>query len=232
MARHIKTPPRPINEVTPDAHVPPEVEALVMRLLSKEPEKRPDSAEAMIAELTRVKEIAVVTSGVRASIANGLELVLDRSPRSVPPPPAAPTPSALAQDTLSVPAGLPPKSRRWLVPTLLLGFLTASAVTVLVVASGWWRSPASASAGATRPSATAALSAPLAATTVAAAATTGSASARPSAVPTAPTLLIPTVAASALPLPHPDPTRPERNGRPRQGSRPAGTSSVGYGYLE
>src|SRR6202044_1734213 len=94
MARHIKTPARPISEVAPEARVPPEVEALVMRVLSKEPEKRPDNAEAMIAELTRVKETAVVTSGVRASLVSGMEAVLDRSPRSVPPPASTP-PSVL-----------------------------------------------------------------------------------------------------------------------------------------
>ena len=71
MARHIKTAPRAMSEVAPDARIPPEVEALVMRVLSKDPDKRPDSAEALVAELTRVKETAVVTSGVRASLASG-----------------------------------------------------------------------------------------------------------------------------------------------------------------
>src|SRR6202000_534212 len=33
MARHIKTTPRPMNEVAPDAHVPPEIESAVMRVL-------------------------------------------------------------------------------------------------------------------------------------------------------------------------------------------------------
>src|SRR5580700_7588477 len=41
MARHIKTPPRPISEVAPEARVPAEVEALVMRTLGKEPHQRP-----------------------------------------------------------------------------------------------------------------------------------------------------------------------------------------------
>jgi serine/threonine-protein kinase len=227
MARHIKTPARLISEVAPEARVPPEVEALVMRLLSKEPEKRPDNAEAMIAELTRVREAAVVTSGVRASLASGLEMVLEGVPRSVPPPPM-PTASALAHDTLSVPAGLPSRSRRWLVPVLGLALLALVGGVILFYASASWRTAAvpTPSAPAVRPPVTApaTTAAPPAATTAA----------RPPPAPS-PTDVIPTMAASALPLPHPDPTAaplPQRNGRPRQGSRPAGSSSVGYGYLE
>jgi serine/threonine-protein kinase len=225
MARHIKTPARLISEVSPEARVPPEVEALVMRLLSKEPEKRPDNAEAMIAELTRVKESAVVTSGVRASLASGLEMVLEGVPRSVPPPAAPLTASALANDTLSVPAGLPSRSRRWLIPVLGLAILATLAAAVLFYASASWRTPPVAvpSAVATRPPVTAP------ATTSPPPTATTTAKASPAPSPTEP--IIPTMAASALP--HPEPTHPEpRNGHPRPGSKPAGTSSVGYGYLE
>ncbi len=230
MARHIKTPPRLISEVSPEARVPPEVEALVMRVLSKEPEKRPDNAEAMIAELTRVKESAVVTSGVRASLASGLEMVLEGVPRSVPPPPAPTTSGALAHDTLSAAAGLPSRSRRWLIPVLGLTILGAVAAAILFYTSASWRTAPAASppqsAVAIRPTVTAAAPTPpppaSTAKTVA-----------PAPSPAEPN--IPTMAASALPLPHPEPTAthaPERGGRPRPGSKPAGTSSVGYGYLE
>ena len=222
MARHIKTPARLISEVSPEAHVPPEVEALVMRVLSKEPEKRPDNAEAMIAELTRVKESAVVTSGVRASLASGLEMVLEGVPRSVPPPPM-PTASALAHDTLSVPAGLPSRSRRWVMPVVGLAILAVLGSAILFYASASWRTPAAVpatSAASVRP-------------TVAPPPTV-TASAVPAAkappTPTATEPFIPTMAASALP--RPEPTRPEPKGHPRPGSKPAGTSSVGYGYLE
>jgi serine/threonine-protein kinase len=248
MARHIKTPPRPISEVAPEARVPPEVEALVMRVLSKEPEKRPDSADAMIAELTRARESGVVNSGVRASLVTGLEAVLDRSPRSVPPPPAAPvTAAALAHDTLSVPAGLPPRSRRWVVPAVGLGLLGLVAAVILVVAGSTRRDTSAAAAPATsRPAPTAsaanAASGALPTSTVAAASTTTAVpppAPKPSAT-VAQTAAIPTVAATALP--RPEPTRPERSERPERterpargrpaGSKPAGTSSVGYGYLE
>ena len=234
MARHIKTPPRPINEVSPEARVPAEVEAFVMRVLSKEPEKRPDSAEAMVAELTRVKETAVVTSGVRASLVSGLENVLERSPRSVPPPAAsAAGPTVPTNDTLSVPAGVPPKSRRWMVPAIALGLLTAVAVAILVFASASSRTPPSA-----HPATVAAQPpppAPPATTTVAATPSATAVPAPPPAKSAAPppssaVLVIPTVAATALP--RPEPTRPERTRPTRAGSKPAGTSSVGYGYLE
>jgi serine/threonine-protein kinase len=74
MARHIKTMPRPIREVAPDAHVPPDIESAVMRVLSKDPDGRPESADVMAAELARALESSLsVTSGVRASITSAFE---------------------------------------------------------------------------------------------------------------------------------------------------------------
>jgi len=61
MARHIKTPPPAMSDVAPDANISPEVEHAVMRMLSKEPGKRPQSAEAMLVELARA------LAGVRAA---------------------------------------------------------------------------------------------------------------------------------------------------------------------
>jgi serine/threonine protein kinase len=233
MARHIKTPPRPISEVAPEARVPAEVEALVMRVLSKEADKRPDSADAMISELTRVKESAVVTSGVRASVAGPLEPTAERS-RSAPPPPMPAPPSGITHDTLSVPLGMPSPSRRWLVPAVALGVLTVVGLTVLLLVSSSQRAPAAAS---TVP--VAASTAPVATRPPPPAASTPTTSTRTTPPPPAPTasatvLLIPTVAASSLPLPRPDATqpRPGRWGRPGAGPKPAGSSSVGYGYLE
>jgi serine/threonine-protein kinase len=223
MARHIKTPPRPISEVAPEARVPPEVEALVMRVLSKEPEKRPDSAEAMIAELTRVKESAVVTSGVRASLVNGTESLLEGAPNSLPP--AAPTmPSALGvNDTLGVPLTLPQRSPRWLVPALGAALLVAILAVIFFATAAWRSSPAPVVAATPLP----APPPPTATVTATATATAGAAPTATAA--TSSILVIPTVAATALP--HPEPTSP-RGGHPRPGSKPAGTSSVGYGYLE
>jgi serine/threonine-protein kinase len=235
MARHIKTPAKLLSEVAPEARIPAEVEALVMRLLSKEPEKRPDNAEAMIAELTRVKESAVVTSGVRASMASSLEMVMEGgSPRSVPPPPVPPTmPSLQAHDTLSVPAGVPSRSSRWILPLLGLVIVALLAGVILVYASASSRSTATPA-----PSAVATASATAPATTAPPPAST-TAKVTPTAPPTPVGPNIPTLAASALPLAgsappsHPEATTPPgRGGRPRPGSRPAGTSSVGYGYLE
>ncbi|HEX8796381.1 MAG TPA: serine/threonine-protein kinase [Polyangiaceae bacterium] len=245
MARHIKTAPRPMSEVAADARLPPEVEALVMRVLSKDPDKRPESAEALTAELTRVKETAVVTSGVRASL-SGLESLLEGvKAKSVPPPPATQTPSALTHDTLSVAqALLKSRQRRWLVPAAAFGVLASLAVLLLVLASGSGkpaRGNPAVSAATTAPTPPAPPPPPVAPVTATAQATADT--------PPAPTSTIPTIAATALPHPEastpPATTRPERPGRPpRRGggggggggsaSRPAptSTSSVGYGYLE
>jgi len=125
MARHIKTPARAMSEVAPDARIPPDIEALVMRVLSKEPERRPQTADALMAELTRLRDpSAVGTSGVRASLTTGFDRALDRS-KSLPPPPPTP-PSALTYDTLSTPLGLPSSSRRWTVAAGAIGVLALS----------------------------------------------------------------------------------------------------------
>ena len=69
MARHIKTAPRPMSEVAADANIPPEIEGAVMRVLSKDPANRPQTADAMSAELERAQESALsITSGIRASL--------------------------------------------------------------------------------------------------------------------------------------------------------------------
>jgi serine/threonine protein kinase len=232
MARHIKTPARPIREVAPDARVPAEVEALVMRVLSKEPEKRPDNAEAMIAELIRVRESAIGT-GLASSPVDGMEAVLEGSPRSVSPHAIpAPTdrlesrsqslPPSGANDTLGGRVG-PASSTRWLVPALGVSLLAALvAVAFFAIASWRARTLPAVPALAVRPPPTAPVMSTSAAPAVPAAT---------AAVPaTAPS--IPTVAASSLP--HPEPPHPERSSRPppRVGSKPTGSSSVGYGYLE
>ncbi len=236
MARHIKTMPRTLSEVAPDARIPPEVEALVMRVMSKDPDKRPDNAEALVAELTRAKEAAVVTSGVRASLAGPLGSPLETAlakPGSVPPPPpglpVAPlTPASFSNDTLSGPAGVPSPRRRWAAPAAAIAVMLAAAIGVIIYASSSHHAPADA--------APAAVSKPPAATTAVAAIPPP-----PPATAAAPTSTIPSIAASALPtLSNSAPEPPATSSPPTKrgkrsgggGSRPAGTSSVGYGYLE
>jgi serine/threonine-protein kinase len=68
MARHIKTAPKPPSEACPEANIPPEIEAIVMRALAKEPSQRPASAEAFAQELARARDMGVAgTSGVRVT---------------------------------------------------------------------------------------------------------------------------------------------------------------------
>jgi serine/threonine-protein kinase len=63
MARHIKTPPAPPSEAFPDARVPTELEAVLMRALAKDPAARPASAEAFSLELARALESCYPMSG-------------------------------------------------------------------------------------------------------------------------------------------------------------------------
>jgi eukaryotic-like serine/threonine-protein kinase len=230
MARHIKTPARRLGEVAPDARIPLEVEALVMRVLSKEPEKRPDNAEVMIAELNRVRDSAVVTSGVRASLGSGLEAVLARSPPSVRPrasPVATPLPAVPeVSEGFGVASGLAPAPRRWAVPVLGVALL-AAVLAAVFFATGPWRGVSALPAA---PPGTAAPPTALPTTTAPAVAIPIPAPTAPAALKTPHAPIIPTVAASSLP--RSEPTRAERVGRPRAGPKTVGTSSVGYGYLE
>jgi serine/threonine-protein kinase len=223
MARHIKTMPRTISEVAPEARIPPEVEALVMRVLSKDADKRPDSAEALVAELTRAREAAVVTSGVRASLAGPLEGVLEPPPSAAPVAP--PTPASFSNDTLSAPAGLPSSARRWAAPAVAVVLMMAIAASVIAYASSVRRVPPPTAAKAPSATATVAVTPPPPPATTAAPAPVA-----------APSSTIPSIAATALPVPDPTPgpgvRPPRRGGRPGGGPRPAGSSSVGYGYLE
>jgi serine/threonine protein kinase len=231
MARHIKTVPRPMTEVAPEARIPPEVESLVMRVLSKEPEKRPQTADALAAELSRInKDGAVVTSGVRASLSGGVELTVDRG-RSVPPLPPA---SALTYDTLSAPAGLPPPSRRWIIAAAAIGVVAL--VATIAIASGFHRGAPSATAPTWK-------SAPATAE-MASVPTAFSLPSAPAA--SVPSKILTTAAGggpTSLPISaRPDPSHPESKPErrtqkpaahlPSAGSKPASTSSVGYGYLE
>jgi serine/threonine-protein kinase len=56
MARHIKAPPPTFVTVAPDLRVPPDVEALVMRLLAKDASARPATADALSGEIVRLMD--------------------------------------------------------------------------------------------------------------------------------------------------------------------------------
>jgi serine/threonine-protein kinase len=72
MARHIKSNPVPLREAAPFFDIPEQVEAMVMRALSKEPDERPGSAEEMLDEIQRAAGGLVAAprgAGLRASLA-------------------------------------------------------------------------------------------------------------------------------------------------------------------
>ena len=69
MARHIKTAPPSFAAAAPGLKIAPEIETLVMRLLTKDPGGRPANAEALLGEMSRLGESGMsITSGVRASL--------------------------------------------------------------------------------------------------------------------------------------------------------------------
>jgi len=99
MARHIKSQAKPINEVCPEAHVPLELERVIMRAMSKSPNDRPTNADDMAAELMKaIESSSGSTSGVRSALASGRFDGRRVVSSWRPPPLAAPT----AVDSLEV----------------------------------------------------------------------------------------------------------------------------------
>lgn len=234
MARHIKTTPRPLSEVAPDARIPAELESLVMRVLAKEPERRPESADVFSVELSRVREAPVVGSGVRASI-GVVAAASESSPSS--------TPNSVTYDTLTSLEPAARRSRRWMLLALPVALAIASAGMIAGNVAPFKGSRAA------RPTASPSMVEPSRPEQAAAGI---SASGR-----TADTAVIAEVAPKPFPSPSagvpppsssasPSVLRPERPLHPRsyptsqvgqsnQGARPASTApapSVGYGYLE
>ena len=121
MARHIKTTPRPLSEVAPDARIPHELESLVMRVLAKEPDRRPESADVFSVELSRVREAPVVGSGIRASI-GVVEAASEMAPTS--------TPNSVTYDTLTSLEPASRRSRRWMLVAVPVALAIGSAAMI------------------------------------------------------------------------------------------------------
>ncbi len=227
MARHIKTMPRAMSEVAPEANIPPEVESAVMRVLSKDPAKRPQTADAMSTELARAGETALsVTSGIRASLSDGIETRHEV---------AAVSP---ANDTLDAPHA-PPQPRRsrarwrWAVAT---GIALTAAATLAIVA----RAPREVD----KP-ASAALGEPLSIQAPNNVPPGAPLDLAPAPVPPVPPVVVPREPRAPAPVgsrvgggppvdPRPLPALHRRNGPVRAAGAPSAgpAGSVGYGYLE
>jgi eukaryotic-like serine/threonine-protein kinase len=230
MARHIKTMPRPIREVAPDAHIPPEIETAVMRVLSKDPAHRPESADAMAAELGRALESSLsATSGVRASISSAFEAK------------AAPLTTPTAEATLDdaqASLSLPKRSRtRWVVGAVAVSILAIAILASWTVGRGRGAAsvdlpPAPVAVPAIKPVETAPAAPP---TPVEAAPIVTSI--KPSEPhPPSPTVSHPVTSGEARPAAsarHRATGGASRPPGPSAGAAaPASTGSVGYGYLE
>jgi serine/threonine-protein kinase len=228
MARHIKTAPRPLRDAAPDANIPPELDALVLRLLSKEPDGRPENADALIAELARVKEAVTVSSGVRASVSNFARASSD-APKIKSVTPMALSPQGPADTLSALPVELRPRSRRWLMAG---GAAVALAFVGVVLFAN---SPPAHHASSTSATPVVSTTAPPPAVPAASAPATVTTSAIAPASAAAPSSTIPTIAATALPRATDAPHTEKPAARPsKQGtSQPhKAAAKPGYGYLE
>jgi len=220
MARHIKTAPPPMSEVAPDAIIPEDVERTVIRALSKEPSRRPQSADAMLAGLVTVLENAPAWPGaVRLSPA--------------PPawPGAAPLPGG-PTDTLDSPA-LDPSIPSTRGRTVALGLGTLACAVVALAAFALPRSRA------TTEQPSAASVTPSSPSPAPASSTANPMSAPSTQIPTLAAEAIPTAAdvtAATPPRVNPRPAPPRHNSAAAASAAAAPKSTekprVGYGYLE
>jgi eukaryotic-like serine/threonine-protein kinase len=235
MARHIKTMPRPPTEVCADARIPPELERVVMRALSKEPDQRPPTAEAFSEELAGARELVTAsTSGVRASVANAF-VPVQPMPAAGPKPLVVPVPS---EDTLSsgpVSRGSKPEGR-----AVVAGVVAAALVMAALAGAAFFlmRDRAAAQAP-SAPAATLASDPP-----GTAAGTAGAPAPTSDDVPAAATSgsKTPTFNVDQLPVAPPPPppastrTQPPRPGGPRTRpsgkTQPAPTSTTPYTRLD
>jgi tRNA A-37 threonylcarbamoyl transferase component Bud32 len=101
MARHIKAAPPTFVTVAPDLRVPPEVEALVMRLLAKDANARPATADALFGEIAKLMDGG-------KSVARGVRLAVSTAPPFRRPEPAhslGPTAASRSLETLELVGG-------------------------------------------------------------------------------------------------------------------------------
>ncbi|MFB3920516.1 MAG: protein kinase [Terriglobia bacterium] len=98
---HLQARPTPIRSVRPDLQVPDSIAAVVMRLLEKQPDMRPASAGALIAEIEQAEAETISPRETLRSLpenvysphaaAGALQSALRGEPRREPPqPPASP----------------------------------------------------------------------------------------------------------------------------------------------
>jgi serine/threonine-protein kinase len=153
---HMQTPPRPIRTLHPELQVPEPIANLTMKLLEKNPELRPASAQALIQEIegwekglapvvapqvlppTRVvsaEQVEAVQAAMRARPAAGEAVVgtegslpIPSAPAELRPAgPAAPLPAPSEKPAIAPPA----KASRW-------GLWAAIGILAMVVGGGGW----------------------------------------------------------------------------------------------
>jgi serine/threonine-protein kinase len=112
--QHINTPPAPLGTVRPD--LPPELCAVIHKMMAKQPEQRYQTGRDLLKDLTRMRERLALSGGLTHTEALSFD--------------SAPVPAAAV-------APLPAPRRRRLLPVVALTLLAAAGIGA---AAGWlWR---------------------------------------------------------------------------------------------
>ena len=129
--KHLHEPAPSPSAFAPDAGIPAPIEAIVLRLLAKDPADRPASATALLHEIERLPSAPSVPSATPSTP------TMPATRIEVPTPASLATSTATPATALVAPAASPPrpvaaKSRMGCVPAMLIAFGIA-AVTLIVV---------------------------------------------------------------------------------------------------
>lgn len=143
---HMQQLPPPIRTLHPELQIPEAVANLVMRLLEKDPARRPASARVLIEELERAERAPAVAEATRIvpaeagyspeaaarALREALAGNLDHWPKPAAPPPAPPRPAPAVPVAAHPAVAAQPQSSRWVMWTALAVML------VVVAGAGAW----------------------------------------------------------------------------------------------
>ncbi len=135
---HHREPPTPFTVARPDIHVPPEVEAMVLKCLKKRPEARYQTMD----EVLEAMRVAAVSAGLSGTFPRSTTSTFRIHSTPLPPPQQVPAEPSIALDITLDEATIhgPPRESGRLVPLVVL-LSTLLLVTGGALLNQWLKAP-------------------------------------------------------------------------------------------